>query len=108
MRLRVPGVLTKGTRVKIRRPGTGESGVWLVGGRVVGSGLDDPAYDIRHAKMGRARIMRRSRLKLLRAKGAGRPPWKGNTHARRATGGADQHDPEAARPARPADERRGT
>jgi hypothetical protein len=62
MRVR-PRVLTPG----IRRPGHGERGLWLVGGRVVGSGLDDPAYDVRHQPSGRARILRRSRLRLTRS-----------------------------------------
>jgi hypothetical protein len=66
MRVRLR-VLTPGTRVRIRRPGPGERGLWLVGGRLVGSGLDDPAYDLRHQRSGRARILRRSRLRLTRS-----------------------------------------
>ena len=58
--------LTAGTRVRIRRPGPGERGLWLVGGRVVGSGLDDPAYELRHQRNGRSRVLRRSRLRLVR------------------------------------------
>ncbi len=65
MRVRLR-VLTPGTRVRIRRPGPGERGLWLVDGRLVGSGSDDPAYDLRHARSGRARILRRSRLCLTR------------------------------------------
>jgi hypothetical protein len=59
-------VLKDGTRVRIRRPGTGERGVWIIGGRVTGSGLDDPAYELRHQHSGRPRILRRSRLRLVR------------------------------------------
>jgi hypothetical protein len=59
-------VLTHGTPVRIRRPSPGERGLWLVAGRVVGSGLDDPAYDLRHQRSGRSRILRRSRLRLVR------------------------------------------
>lgn len=66
MRVRLR-VLVPGTRVRIRRPGPGERGTWLVGGRVTGSGLDDPAYDLRHQRNGRSRILRRSRLRLTRA-----------------------------------------
>jgi hypothetical protein len=65
MRVRLR-VLTNGTRVRIRQPGLGERGLWLVGGRVVGSGLDDPAYNLSHVRSGRARILRRSRLRLVR------------------------------------------
>ena len=59
-------VLTNGTRVRIRQPGPGERGLWLVAGRVVGSSLDDPAYDLHHARSGRTRLLRRSRLRLVR------------------------------------------
>jgi hypothetical protein len=59
-------VLTHGTLVRIRRPGPGERGTWLVAGRVAGSGMDDPAYELRHERSGRSRILRRSRLRLLR------------------------------------------
>ena len=65
MRVRLR-VLTHGTSVRIRRPGPGERGLWLVGGRVVGSGLDDPAYELRLERSGRTRILRRSRLRLTR------------------------------------------
>jgi hypothetical protein len=65
MRVRLR-VLTRGTQVRIRRPGPGERGRWLVAGRVVGSGLDDPAYELRHQRNGRSRILRRSRLRLVR------------------------------------------
>jgi len=51
MRVRLR-VLTPGTPVRIRRPGRGERGLWLVGGRVVGSDLDDPAYDLHHQATG--------------------------------------------------------
>jgi hypothetical protein len=60
-------VLADGTRVRIRQPGRGERGVWIVRGRVTGSGLDDPAYDLRQERTGRPRILRRSRLRLVRA-----------------------------------------
>jgi hypothetical protein len=66
MRVRLR-ILTPGTPVRIRRPGRGERGLWLVGGRVVGSGLDDPAYDLRHQCSGRVRVLRRSRLRLVRS-----------------------------------------
>jgi hypothetical protein len=65
MRVRLR-ILTHGTPVRIRRPGPGERGRWLVAGRVVGSGLDDPAYELRHQRSGRQRILRRSRLRLVR------------------------------------------
>jgi hypothetical protein len=59
-------VLVPGTRVRIRRPGPGERGLWVVGDRVVGSGLQDPAYELRQEPHGRTRILRRSRLRLTR------------------------------------------
>jgi hypothetical protein len=65
MRVRLR-VLTPGTRVRVRRPGRGERGLWVVGDRLVGSGLQDPAYELRHQRSGRARILRRSRLRLTR------------------------------------------
>lgn len=68
MRLRMPNVLVPGTRVKIRHPGSLESGAWVVVGRVTNSGTQDPAYDLKHIKSGRARIIRRSRLKLLKGR----------------------------------------
>jgi hypothetical protein len=67
MRVRLR-VLTRDTPVRIRRPGPGERGTWLVAGRVAGSGTDDPAYELRHQRNGRSRILRRSRLRLLRAR----------------------------------------
>jgi hypothetical protein len=60
-------VLATGTRVRIRQPRAGERGTWIVRGRVVGSGLDDPAYDLDQERTGRARILRRSRLRLVGA-----------------------------------------
>jgi hypothetical protein len=66
MRVRLR-VLTPGTRVHIRRPGPGERGLWVVGDRLVGSGLQDPAYELRQQRSGRARILRRSRLRLTRS-----------------------------------------
>jgi hypothetical protein len=60
-------VLDTGTRVHIRQPRAGERGIWLVRGRVAGSGLCDPAYDLNHERTGRPRVLRRSRLRLVRA-----------------------------------------
>jgi hypothetical protein len=59
-------ILVPGTRVRIRRPGRGERGTWVVGDRLVGSGRHDPAYELRHQPSGRTRILRRSRLRLTR------------------------------------------
>jgi hypothetical protein len=67
MRLRLR-VLAPGTRVRIRRPGPGERGLWVVGDRLVGSGLHDPAYELRHQPSGRTRILRCSRLRLNRSR----------------------------------------
>ncbi len=66
MRVRLR-ILVPGTRVRVRRPGPGERGLWVVGDRLVGSGLDDPAYELRHQPSDRARILRRSRLRLTRS-----------------------------------------
>jgi hypothetical protein len=66
MRVRVR-VLVPGIRVRVRRPGPGERGLWVVGDRLVGSGLHDPAYELRHQPSGRTRILRRSRLRLTRS-----------------------------------------
>jgi hypothetical protein len=57
-------VLDTGTRVRIRQPRAGERGIWLVRGRVVGSGLTDPAYDLNHERTDRPHVLRRSRLRL--------------------------------------------
>jgi hypothetical protein len=65
MRVRLR-VLIPGTRVRLRHPGRGERGTWVVGDRLVGSGPDDPAYELRQERSGRARIQRRSRLRLVR------------------------------------------
>jgi hypothetical protein len=65
MRVRLR-VLVPGTRVRLRRPGRGERGTWVVGDRLVGSGPDDPAYELRQQRSGRTRILRRSRLRLVR------------------------------------------
>jgi hypothetical protein len=67
MRVRLR-ILSHGTPVRIRRPGRGERGLWLVAGRVAssGSGSDDPAYELRHQRSGRSRVLRRSRLRLVR------------------------------------------
>jgi hypothetical protein len=66
MRIQIPE-LEAGTKVKIRKPGPGERGEWVVRGRVLNSGADDPAYQLGSVSSGRSRIIRRSRLKLLRA-----------------------------------------
>jgi hypothetical protein len=66
MRVRLR-ILVPGTQVRVRRPGRGERGLWVVGDRLVGSGLDDPAYELRHQPSGRTRILRRSRLRLTRS-----------------------------------------
>jgi hypothetical protein len=55
MRIRLR-IFTAGTQVRIRRPGSGERGLWVVGDRLVGSGLHDPAYQLRHQPSGRTRI----------------------------------------------------
>jgi hypothetical protein len=60
-------VLDNGTRVRIRQPRSGERGIWIVRGRVAGSGLYDPAYDLNHEHTGRPRVLPRSRLRLVRA-----------------------------------------
>jgi hypothetical protein len=60
-------VLDTGTRVRIRQPRSGERGIWVVRGRVAGSGLTDPAYDLNHERTGGPRVLRRSRLRLVRA-----------------------------------------
>jgi hypothetical protein len=71
MRVRLR-VLTSGTRVRVRRPGRGERGLWVVGDRLVGSGRHDPAYQLRHQPSGRTRILRRSRLRLTRSTASSR------------------------------------
>jgi hypothetical protein len=65
MRVRLR-VLIPGARVRLRRPGRGERGLWVVGDRLVGSGRHDPAYELRHQPSSRTRILRRSRLRLTR------------------------------------------
>ncbi len=59
--------IEKGAEVKVRRPGTGESGTWKVVGPVASSRADDPAYDVTNLVSGRQRVFRASRLILLRA-----------------------------------------
>jgi hypothetical protein len=66
MRVRLR-VLVPGTRVRIRHPGLGERGTWLVDGRVIGSGRDDPAHHLHHTRSGRTRMLRRCRLRLVRS-----------------------------------------
>jgi hypothetical protein len=65
MRVRLRA-LVPGTSVRLRRPGRGERGTWVVGDRLVGSGPDDPADQLRQECSGRTRILRRSRLRLTR------------------------------------------
>jgi hypothetical protein len=71
MRVRLR-VLDSGTRVRVCRPGPGERGLWVVGDRLVGSGREDPAYELRHQPRGRTRILRRSRLRLTRSTASSR------------------------------------
>jgi hypothetical protein len=71
MRVRLR-VLVPGTRVRLRRPSRGERGLWVVGERLVGSALQDPAYELCHQPSGRARILRRSRLRLTRTTSSSR------------------------------------
>ncbi|HYT24882.1 MAG TPA: hypothetical protein VEP73_00150 [Actinomycetota bacterium] len=59
--------IEKGAQVKVRRPGSGESGVWKVIGPVASSGPDDPAYDVTNLISGRQRVFRASRLIVLGA-----------------------------------------
>ena len=66
MRVRLR-ILVPGTRVRVRRPGPGERGLWVVGDRLVGSGFDDFAYELCHQPSDWARILRRSRLRLTRS-----------------------------------------
>jgi hypothetical protein len=66
MRVRI-SILLPGTGIRIRRPGPSERGLWTVAGLVAGSGHSDPAYELRHQRSGRSRILRRSRLRLTRA-----------------------------------------
>jgi hypothetical protein len=56
----------KGSEVKVRKPGNGETGVWRVLGEVANSGPDDPAYDVTNLRSGRRRIFRASRLVVVR------------------------------------------
>jgi hypothetical protein len=65
-------VLTPGTQVRLRRPGRGGRGTWVVGDRLVGSGLQDPAYELRQERSGRVRILRRSRPRLTRTTSSSR------------------------------------
>jgi hypothetical protein len=58
--------IEKGAEVKVRRPGSGESGTWKVTGQVASSGTDDPAYDVTNLISGRRRVFRASRLVVLR------------------------------------------
>jgi len=59
-------ILENKTEVRIKSPGPGERGVWVVIGRVNNSGSDDPAYDVINDKTGRRRIFRRSRMEVKR------------------------------------------
>jgi hypothetical protein len=71
MRVRLR-VLVPGTQVRVRRPSRGERGLWVVGERLIGSGLQDPAYELCHQPSGRTRILRRSRLRLTRTTSSSR------------------------------------
>jgi hypothetical protein len=66
MKIHLP-VLDSGTRVRIRQPRAGERSIWVVRGRVVGSGVTDPAYDLDHERTGRPRVLRRSGSELSAA-----------------------------------------
>ena len=59
-------LIQKGSRVKVRRPRAGESGVWTVVGPVSTPEPGDPAWDVTNTISGRRRIFRSSRLILLR------------------------------------------
>jgi hypothetical protein len=59
-------LIRKGSQVKVRRPRAGESGVWTVVGPVTTPEPDDPAWDVTNTITGRRRILRSSRLVLLR------------------------------------------
>jgi hypothetical protein len=59
--------LSRGDTVKVRSPGPGERGHWIVEGEVRNSGPADPAYDVHHQINGRPRIFRRSRLQRVAA-----------------------------------------
>lgn len=58
--------LEKNTKVRIKTPGPGERGLWIIMGRVPNSGTEDPAYDVVNEKSGRRRIFRRSRMEVKR------------------------------------------
>lgn len=59
-------VLENGTKVRIKKPGPGERGLWVITGRVNNSGTEDPAYDVQNEVSGRRRIIRRSRMEVKR------------------------------------------
>jgi hypothetical protein len=59
-------ILENQTKVKIKQPGPGERGIWIITGLVPNSGLDNPAYDVQNEKSGRRRIFRRDRLTVMR------------------------------------------
>jgi hypothetical protein len=60
-------VLETGTRVRIRQPRPGERGIWIVRARVTGSGLDDPGLRPAQEGTGRSRVLRHSRLRVVRS-----------------------------------------
>ena len=60
-------VLEEGTPVRVRQPRTREHGTWLVRERVGGSGLEDPEYRLSHERSQRTCVLRRSRLRVVRA-----------------------------------------
>ena len=60
-------VLENGTKVRIKKPGPGERGLWVIMGVVAKTATsDDPAYDVEGEKHGRRRIFRRSRMEVKR------------------------------------------
>ncbi len=65
-----------GSEVTIRSPRAGERGIWRVTGQA-NSNADDPAYDVIHIRTGRRRVIRGSRLVVVRApippRSGGRP-----------------------------------
>jgi hypothetical protein len=71
-------------KVKVVRPGQGETGTWIVEGWVASSGHEDPAYDVRHERRGQPRIFRSSRLVLASKPKSSRP-----RQGRDASGGGD-------------------
>jgi hypothetical protein len=69
MKVRVT-VLTNGTRVKLRRPGIGERGEWVVIELL--TAFPSQTYGIKHAWRGSTRYVPRDRLIVPRGTGKGR------------------------------------